>query len=524
MRFRNSVMAGAAVAAFAFAAQAAENLTIGVALETPSIDPYFYTFKNSTQVTQQIFDPLIRQNATQQYYPSLALSWKAIDDKTWEFKLRPGVKWHDGSPFTADDVLYSVERAKGGIPGSATTPSRNFLTGNKEWKKIDDLTIHVVTPLPHATMVPDMSEVVILSRKNSAGKETKDYNAGPAAIGTGPFKFVEYVSGDRVVLAANPAYWGGKPAWDQVTMKNLPNNAARVSALLSGTVDVINDVPAEDIETVKKNPKFNVTISPSTLMLRLMFNYRDQIPGVNGPDGKPLAKNPFQDIRVRKALSLAVDRQRIADRIMAGTAVPASQPQPPGGHAFDTSLKPDPYDPDRAKALLAEAGYKDGFSVMVTAPDARWGNDKAITEAVVQMLNRIGIKAELDIVPNAVYPTRGQKGELSLFLGAWGTPSGDGGNFLTHGIHTFDEVAKLGAANWGRYSNKAVDDLIDKSNAEMDTVKREGLVRDAWRTATDDTANIWLLWVANTWASKADLVVDPRLDAFTMGTSISKKK
>ncbi|MSO53759.1 MAG: ABC transporter substrate-binding protein, partial [Rhodospirillales bacterium] len=253
------------------------------------------------------------------------------------------------------------------------------------------------------------------------------------------------------------------------------------------------------------------------------FNYRDQIPGVNGPDGKPLAKNPFQDIRVRKALSLAVDRQRIADRIMAGTAVPASQPQPPGGHAFDTSLKPDPYDPDRAKALLAEAGYKDGFSVMVTAPDARWGNDKAITEAVVQMLNRIGIKAELDIVPNAVYPTKAQKGETPFFLGAWGTPSGDGGNFLTHGIHSFDEVAKLGAANWGRYSNKAVDDLIDKSNIEADPAKREGLVRDAWRTATNDMANIWILWVANTWASKAELTVEPRIDAFTMGTTIAKK-
>ena len=164
-----------AVAATAIAgAAAAETLTIGVSLESPSIDPHFYDYKNSNQIAQQMFDLLIRQDAQQQYMPGLALEWNNLDDKTWEIKLRKGVKWHDGSPFTADDVLFNIERAKVGIPGSPTTPTRNFLLGGKEWKAIDDHTLQVVTEAPHATFAADLTGPVIVSRKHGEGAETKD--------------------------------------------------------------------------------------------------------------------------------------------------------------------------------------------------------------------------------------------------------------------------------------------------------------------------------------------------------------
>ena len=524
MKRTRNLVAGALMSALIAGAATAQTLTIGVSLETSSIDPYFYAFKSNYQVAQQIFDPLIRQDATQQFVPGLATSWKPLNETTWEIKLRQGVKWHDGSPFTADDVLFSVERAKAGIPGSATTPSRTLLQGDKEWKKIDDLTLHIVTPKPYATVPADLSESVILSRKHGAGAQTGDYNTGKAAVGTGPFKFAEYVQGDRVVLTANPDYWGGKPAWERVVMKAIPTAPARLAALLSGSVDAINDVPTEDIDTLKANNKFAVTVAPSNLVIRLVFDYgKMSHEWVKDNAGKVMFPNPLKDWRVRKALSMAIDRQRIVERVMSGTAIAAGQPQPPGGHAYNPDLKPDAYDPEGAKKLLAEAGYPQGFQLTMHTPQNRYPNDAKIAEAIVQMYQRIGVKAQLEVLPQAVVAPRAQKGELAMFLFAWGTSSGDGGNFLINGLRSFDSGLKVGAANWGRYSNRDFDDVIDQTVTEVDPAKREALVREAWKLATQDVANIWVLWVANTWASRADLAVDPRIDSFTMGTTIRKK-
>ena len=524
MRKLSFVLAGSAAALLVAGAAWSETLTVGISLETPSVDPHFYAYKNSYQIAQQIFDPLIRQDANQKQIPGLAVSWKPLDDKTWEIKLRKGVKWHDGSPFTADDVLFNVERAKAGIPGSPTTPTRNLLTGDKTWEKVDDYTLLIKTPKPWATVPVDMGEVAIVSRKHGAGAATADYNAGKAAIGTGPYKFVEFVTGDRIVLEANPDYWGGKPEWDRVVMKPIPTGPARVAALRSGTVDVINDVPSDDLETLRKDSKLAVFSAPSNLLIRFLFGHgRTSFKWVRDNDGKEMFPNPLKDWRVRKALSMAMDRQRIVDRVMAGTGVATGQAQPPGGHAFNPDLKPGPYDPEQAKALLKQAGYGDGFQLTVHSPADRYPNDKRIAEAVVQMINRIGIKAELELVPNAVFSSRASKGEFAFFLGAWGTPSGDGGNFLVHGLHSYQPGKRLGAANWGRYNNRDLDAIIEQTLIEVEPKKREDLVREAWTLATKDVANIWVLFVANTWASRADLMVDTRTDSYTMGTTIHKK-
>ena len=525
MKTVRTAVAGLAMAAVLTGSAWSETLTIGVSLETPSIDPYFYAFKNSYQVANQIFDPLVSQDAKQKFIPGLAESWKNIDDKTWQFNLRKGAKWHDGSPFTADDVMYSVERAKGGIPGSPTTPSRMFLSGGKTYKKIDDYTIQVITPAPYATLVTDLVQPMILSRKNGTGAATKDYDSGKVTIGTGPYKFVEFVRGDRVVLDANPNYWGGKPEWDRVVMRAIPTAPTRLAALLSGEVDVINDVPAEDIEKLKKNPKVKLHIEASNGIVRFLFGHgRMTFPHVRDNDGKVLFPNPLKDWRVRKAFSLAIDRQRIVDRVMAGNAIAAGQGQPPGGHGHDPNLKPDPYDPEQAKKLLAEAGYGKGFQLTVHSPADRYPNDKKIAEAVVQMLNRIGIKADLTLVPNAVFSSRASKGEFAYYLGYWQTPTGDAGSVPIYGLHSYQPGKKLGAANWGRYNNRDFDELVEQSNGEMDAAKREALLSRAWGMVTKDVGNVWVLWVANSWATRPGLTVDKRIDSHTMGTSIHKAK
>ena len=179
---------------------------------------------------------------------------------------------------------------------------------------------------------------------------------------------------------------------------------------------------------------------------------------------------------------------------MAGTAVAAGQAQPPGGHAYDPALKPGPYDPDQARKLLADAGYGDGFQLTIHSPDSRYPNDKNIGEAVAQMLRRVGIQSELELVPNAVFSSRASKGEFAFVLGAWGTPSGDGGNFLVHGLHTYQPGKRLGAANWGRYNNRDLDELVERSTIELDAKKREDLVREAWGMVTKDVGNVWVLW------------------------------
>ena len=247
-------------------------------------------------------------------------------------------------------------------------------------------------------------------------------------------------------------------------------------------------------------------------------------PHVRDNDGKVLFPNPLKDWRVRKAFSLAIDRQRIVDRVMAGNAIAAGQGQPPGGHGHDPNLKPDPYDPEQAKKLLAEAGYGKGFQLTVHSPADRYPNDKKIAEAVVQMLNRIGIKADLTLVPNAVFSSRASKGEFAYYLGYWQTPTGDAGSVPIYGLHSYQPGKKLGAANWGRYNNRDFDELVEQSNAEMDAAKREALLSRAWGMVTKDVGNVWVLWVANSWATRPGLTVDKRIDSHTMGTSIHKAK
>ncbi len=530
MRTFRTALLGSVAAAFIAAPAFAENLTIGVSIETPSIDPHFFSYKPSHQIAKTIFDPIVKQDINQQLIPGLAESWRLVDDNTWEFKLRKGVVWHDGTPFTADDILFTAERSEAGIPGSPTTPTRFFLLGGKKYKKIDDFTVHVVTPEPYAPMAADLSLPVVVGRKNGTGAggkplDPKDYDAGKATVGTGPYKFVEFLRGDRVVLKPNPNYWSGKPEWDQVTYKSLSSGPTRVAALLSGAVDLINDAPPEDIPRLKADPKIAVHIAPSNNVIRFQMDQsRTLSPHVFDNDGKPLFPSPILDQRVRHAMSLAIDRERISQRIMNGTAIPAGQFVPPGSHGHDPNLIPDPYDPEGAKRLLAAAGYPDGFKLTIHGTSDRYVNDGQIMEAVAQMFTRVGIKTTLEIVPSAVSSKRARAGEFSFFLSAWGSGTGDGANALIHGIHSYMPGKRLGAANWGRYNNMTYDKLAEETMTIMDAADREAKVREAYAVAMKDYANIMLHWEANSWASRADLTIELRKDQFVLAHAIHKVK
>ncbi|MCB1740394.1 MAG: ABC transporter substrate-binding protein, partial [Gammaproteobacteria bacterium] len=358
------------------AAQARE-LVVGLASEPTSIDPHFHNLGPNNSLLSHIFDRLVHQDEKQNLVPGLAESWKAVDDTTWEFKLRKGVKFHDGTPFTADDVVFTFERAPNveGSPSSFAT-----YTKGKTVVKIDDHTVQIKTPEPYPLMPQDVSTVMVISKKHGEGANTEQYNNGSAAIGTGQYKFSEYVPGDRIVFTANPDYWGEKASFEKVTFKPIKSGPSRVAALLAGDVDLIEQVPTIDIERMKGDANLCLSQGISNRVIYLhLDHFRDDSPFIKGNDGNPI-KNPLKDRRVRTAISKAIHRDAIVERVMEGVAIKAGQLLPDFFFGTSDKLKPVEYDPKGAKALLAEAGLADGFQLTLHGPNDRYINDAKIAE------------------------------------------------------------------------------------------------------------------------------------------------
>ena len=345
---------------------AAKELNVGLGAEPTSIDPHYHNLGPNNAIADSIFDTLIHQNDKQQLVPGLAVSWKAVDDTTWIFKLRKGVKFHDGTPFTADDVLFTFKR----VPNVPNSPSSfATFTKGKTLTKIDDYTVQIKTDKPMPLTPNDVSQVAIISKKAAEGASTEDFNSGKAAIGTGPFKFVKWVPGDRLILQRNDNYWGPKPEWAVVNIRVIKSAPARVAALLSGDVDFIDNVPTTDIARLKKEPGLSLSQGVSNRVIYLhMDQFRDDSPYVKAKDGGPI-KNPLKDKRVREAISKAINRDLIVERVMEGVAIPAGQLLPEGFFGVSPNLKPEKYDPEGAKRLLAEAGVPTGFQLTIHGPN-----------------------------------------------------------------------------------------------------------------------------------------------------------
>ena len=317
----SAAIALAAVALLPFASPSAQELKIAVAADVTSIDPHFFNLFPNNNVAEHIFDKLVQMDPDSKMIPGLALSWKTIDDKTWEFKLRKGVKFHDGSELTAEDVVYSIDRVPNvpNSPGPFTAYTKAIIA--KEI--VDPYTIRFKYAAPYPLAPNDLSTIYIVSKKAATGASTEDFNSGKAAIGSGRYKLVRYVSGDRVELVRNDNYWGEKSPWQKVTFKIIKNEAARVAALLSGDVDAIEQPPIADLPRLKGDPKFTVTSKISHRVIYFNFDHLQRSsPFITAKDGKPLDKNPLTDSRVRRAISKAINRQAIVDRVMEGAAVP----------------------------------------------------------------------------------------------------------------------------------------------------------------------------------------------------------
>lgn len=506
---------------------AAQELRIGLASEPTSIDPQYHSLSPNIGISQHIFDRLVASDAMERLVPELAESWKVSDDGlVWEFKLRRGVKWHDGSPFTADDVIYSFER----VPNVPNSPGLfSYATKGKTLAKIDDYTLRISSAAPAPLTPNDLTSVFIIPKKYAASATTPDFNSGKGAIGTGPYKFEKYVPGDQISIVRNDDYWGEKQPWARVTFKPIKSGPSRASALLAGDVDVIDDVPTTDIEKLRGDARVDVAQVPSNRSIFFaMDQFREQSPFITARDGAPI-KNPLLDKRVRLALSKAVNREAIVTRVMERAALPAAQFLPDGYFGIALGAKPVAYDPEGAKKLLADAGFPNGFKLKLHGPSGRYTNDARIIEVVAQMFTRVGIETTVETLPPGPFFQRASQGapggvpEFSMALLGWSPSSGENSGALKPQLMTFDRDKGTGTVNRGRYSNPEFDKVVDEALRTVDDKKRAELLGKATQMVIEDTAWIPLHYQINTWASKKGITVTPRSDELTLAMGIRQK-
>ncbi|HMA14080.1 MAG TPA: ABC transporter substrate-binding protein [Kiloniellaceae bacterium] len=530
MRKSTLLCAASLVAALASPA-VAQDLTIGVSAEASALDPHYHNLGPNNQMRRHMFESLLATDENQRISAGLAVSWAPLDDTTWEFKLRQGVQFHDGSPFTARDVVYTVCR----IPTVENSPS-SFTVYTKAIAGMevkDPHTLIIKTDSPYPLLPNEVASWGILSanangvsgdigfnRDGCTGidsyPKTEDFNTGKAAIGTGMYKFKEFTRGDKVVLERNDAYWGGKPDWATVTFRPITSDGPRVAALLAGDVDLIESPPLQDLERIKSEG-FEVAQGLSNRVIYLHLDqHGEETPGITGTDGK----NPLLDKRVRKALSMAINREAIVERIMNGVAVPAAELLPPPMFGTTPEAKIEPYDPEGAKALLAEAGYPNGFGLTIGSPNDRYINDAQVSQAVAQMLTRIGIQTQVDAMTASTFFKRRNNFEFSVYLAGWGASTGEMSSPLRALVATPDKAKGYGGTNAGRYSNPAMDALVDQALATVDDDKREALLRQASKTVIEDYGILPLHYEVTPWAYRKGLEFTPRVDQYTLATGV----
>jgi peptide/nickel transport system substrate-binding protein len=524
LRFMRVLAVLFAIVAATLANAKEREVAIGLQAAITSIDPHYHNLSPNNGLLLHIYEPLIQRDDNQKLVPGLATSWKALDDLTWEIKLRKGVKFHDGSPFTAEDVAFTLKR----VPNVPNSPS-SFATFTKpivDVKIVDPYTMILKTATPHVLLPSDLASVMIISKGVGEKATTEDYNSGKAAIGTGPYKFAEYIPNQRVVVKANYGYWGGEEPWDKVTFKILTNSSARVAALLSGDVQMIETVPTADIAKMEQDKNLNLSSKVSNRVIYVHLNQASEksAPFFFDKSGKPLDKNPLKDPRVRKALSMAVNRDASVDRVMEKKAVAAGQLLPDFFYGTSKKLKPQKYDPEGAKKLLAEAGYPNGFAMTIHGPNNRYINDDKIAQALAQFYSRIGIDAKVETMPSNVYFTRATKLEFGYMVLGWGTESGEQGSSLRSLLATYDASKGMGTTNRGRYSNPAFDKVLGDALVTMDDKKREVLIQQAAEMAMGDTGLIPLHYEVSTWATTKGMKYTPRTDQYTLASGLKPTK
>jgi peptide/nickel transport system substrate-binding protein len=504
---KNTVLAliGSALAATSFVASAV-TLRIGNQGDAQSLDPHSLNESLQLTVVGNVYEPLVTRDRDYKLAPSLATDWKQTSPTVWRFNLRKGVEFHDGTPFTADDVIFSYERAKG--DGS---DMKSYVGQIKEIKKIDAHTIDFVLNNPFPILPELFTQWHIMSKKwcetNQATKPVDrrkgiENAASFRANGTGPFRVRERQPSVRTTFSRNGNYWGKIDGnVDEVIFNVIGNDSTRVAALLSGEVDVMEPVPVQDVARVQANSALKVLQGPELRVIFLgMDQKRDELlfSSVKG-------KNPFKDKRVRQAFYQAIDIEAIKSRVMRGAATPVAILLPPQVKGFAPDLaKRLPFDVEAAKKLMADAGYGAGFELKMNCPNDRYVNDGEICQAVAANLSRIGVKINLEAETKNNYFPKILRRDTSFYMLGWTASTVDAHNVLYPIMSTPGEGGR-GQFNLGSYSNARVDELTNAVASETDDKKRMEMIREALKIHQDEVGHLPLHQQAINWAAKKNI-------------------
>lgn len=503
----------------------AADVTIGMRAEQQSMDPhYLWGFTNS-QNYYHFLGYMVRIQPDGSLAPSIATEWSPEGDKGWLFKLNPNARFSNGDPITPEDVIASYRRAMN-YPGGGL---RGLFALIADFEVVDPHTLRIVTKRPDPYMPYKLTQVAVIPKSIAEKAQGKDFLLPADQVSGGPYEIVRYQPGAELVLKANPYYWE-KPRWDHVTIKYIPNDSARVAALMTGAVDVIDGVQPDDAAEIDKKDNLHTVSGPGSRMIYFnMDQSRAITPDVTDNDGKPLAKNPFQDLRIRQAIAYAIDRQGIVSHVMHGKGGVLTQMGVKGQGGYDPDMPKIPYDPDQSRKLLKEAGYPDGFRMKITCPSGYLVNDSLICQAVGQMLARVGIKTAVDVMPWSVLVTRVTchcDRRPSFFMAPWSNAYlGEVGAALSNLLHSYDKKTGAGGWNQGEFpSTPELDALIDEAATTIDAEKRHALQKKAMRMAMAEMPVIPLHYQAVTLASRKNLTPSPYTIEYTIAESINVSK
>ncbi len=497
-----------AIVAGAFAAACAHAATFRFADQGDAIsmDPYALNESLQLSLMGNVYEPLAGRGKQLELIPILATSWKQTAPTVWRFTLRKDVKFHDGTPFTADDVIFSYERAK-----SDGSDMKTYVAPIKEIRKIDDLTVDMVTTEPFPILPDTLSVWYIMSKswceKNNATapvdvRKGKENAATLRANGTGSFMIKSREPGVRTVFVSNPNYWTKVESnVTEAVFTPIGNAATRVAALISGDIDMMEPAPLQDIDRLSANPALKVMQGPELRTIFLgMDQSRDELlySNVKG-------KNPFKDRRVRQAFYQAIDENAIVRSVMRGAATASGLMVAPGirGYAKDLNVRL-PFDPVAAKQLLTAAGYPNGFEVGMNCPNDRYVNDAAICQAVAAMLAKIDVKVNLMVETKVTYFPKILSRDTSFYLLGW-TPSSYDSHNPIFAILMSPGPSGQGQFNLGSYSNKRIDELGPQIASELDQQKREAMIHEVFKLHADDIGHIPLHQQALAWAMKKNV-------------------
>ncbi len=478
-----------------------------------TMDPHSQNHATTNAILMHAYEGLTRYSATYQVEPALATKWTYLTPTQVRFELRKGVKFQDGSPFTADDVVFSFGRIK-----QPQGTMQIYVTGINEVKKIDDHTIDLILAAPSPILLRNIIDFRIMSRAWAEKNKTtnvQDYKAKEEnfasrnVMGTGAYKITGWQPEQRVTMTIHNEWWDKHQGnVKEVIYTPIKSDPTRVAALLSGDVDMLTDIPTQDVARLRTDPKLKIVDGPEVRTIYLA-------PDIGSPELKysnVKGKNPFADKRVRQALSMAIDREGIKRATMRGLSIPAGVMVAPGvnGNTPDIDV-PTKLDVEGAKKLLAEAGYPDGFEVRFNAPNNRYVNDEEIAQAIVAMWSRIGVKASLVAENMATFSQKFQNFDSSLYMLGWGVATYDAQYTIQSLVRTRSSGAD-GNFNFSRISDPVVDRLTDAMKSETDVAKRNAMIREALLRIKDEVLLIPLHHQMRPWAMKAGVTTVHRSD------------